>query len=227
MFDNLFEQTEQAMADIAFANLDPNSGPISASMDIVLERNRVTSRPYHGGAFTGNHCHKYVTSKVYLQLTDELIKQTQLLTTDSDIVDNAHIIKMNFDSINNSFNKIHTSISHTQPISPNSIDSIQKDIDNYIHIFKTHYPGNIIPKHHILHKHCIPHIKRFGFGMGLLGEQGTEASHQTISRIERRAISITNKLDKFKFIMTTHYLGVSPSLQIQRKKSRKRKSRSN
>ena len=225
MLLNLYEKTENELANLAFKALDENSGPVSASLEPILESLRVTSRPYHGGAFTGNHCHKYVASKVYEKLTDEIIKQTQLYTLDPFIIDHAHIIKLKFDTINKAFYKIHLAISHTNHIAQDSIDSLQQDIDNYMHIFNTHFPGNLLPKHHILHKHVIPHIRRYGFGMGLLGEQGTENSHQTISKIEQRAVSIVNELDKLKFIMTTHYLGVSPMLQsIKISDDRKRKS---
>ena len=53
---------------------------------------------------------------------------------------------------------------------------------------------------------------RFGFGLGLLGEQGTEASHQTIAKISSRSIGINNEIQRLKFVMTTHILDSSPLL---------------
>ena len=50
-------------------------------------------------------------------------------------------------------------------------------------------------------------------------------SHQAISKIEKRSLSINNKCDRLKFILSTHLLGVSPLLCFTKeKKARKRKS---
>ena len=95
-----------------------------------------------------------------------------------------------------------------------------------MHILNTKYfPGKIIPEQHILHKHCVPYIQRHGYALGRDGEQGTESSHQTISKIEKSATAIVNKYEKLKFIMTTQLLNASPVLKIQKeKKKRKRKN---
>ena len=110
---------------------------------------------------------------------------------------------------------------HTKRIHPQTIPEIQQHIDTYIRKFESFYPGKLLPKHHILHKHCIPYIIRHGFGLGLMGEQGTEASHQTIARISERAVAIKDPLKKLQFIMHTHYLDVSPTLKIKREKRRR------
>ena len=126
-----------------------------------------------------------------------------------------------FNDINECFYNVHTSLSHTKRIHPLTIPEIQQHIDTYIRKFESFYPGKLLPKHHILHKHCIPYIIRHGFGLGLMGEQGTEASHQTIARISERAVAIKDPLKKLQFIMHTHYLGVSPTLKIKREKRRR------
>ena len=56
-----------------------------------------------------------------------------------------------------------------------------------------------------------------------MGEQGTEASHQTIARISERAVAIKDPLKKLAFIMQTHYLGVSPTLKIKHEKRVRKK----
>ena len=71
----------------------------------------------------------------------------------------------------------------------------------------------------------MPYIQRHSYALGRDGEQGTESSHQTISKIEKRATAIVNKYEKLKFIMTTQLLNASPVLKIQKeKKKRKRKN---
>ena len=51
-------------------------------------------------------------------------------------------------------------------------------------------------------------------GLGLLGEQGTENSHQMIAKIEKdRAHGFRNDIEKLKHILTSHLLQVAPALR--------------
>ena len=80
-------------------------------------------------------------------------------------------------------------------------------------IYRRFFPNTTIPKQHILEHHCIPHIKQHSFGLGLMGEQGTEASHQSIALIEQRARGIVDPFKKGKFILETHILNTYPHLR--------------
>ena len=121
---------------------------------------------------------------------------------------------MTFNNLNSAFNKVHNAISHTKPIQPSSISEIQTAIDNYMLTYRRMFPLKVIPKQHILEKHCIPHIQQYKVGLGLLGEQGRESSHQMISSIEKhRAHGITNDLKKLHHILTIHLLQVAPALR--------------
>ena len=105
--------------------------------------------------------------------------------------------------------------------SPNSNRHQHTHISCYLAYFKR----KILPKQHILQKHCVPYIRRHGYALWRAGEQGTESSHQTIARIKRRAAAIVNNVEKLKFIMTTQLLNVSPMLRFRKeKKKRKRKN---
>ena len=134
-------------------------------------------------------------------------------------------MKQNFDHINECFYKIHKTISGTDPIKTDDLLQIQTDINTYISCYLAYFKRKILPKQHILQKHCVPYIRRHGYALGRAGEQGTESSHQTIARIERRAAAIVNNVEKLKFIMTTQLLNVSPMLRFRKeKKKRKRKN---
>ena len=99
-------------------------------------------------------------------------------------------------------------------IEPERLPYIETLIDNYMAIYRAQYPNKTIPKQHLLEQHCIPYIKKYKIGLGLMGEQGTEASHQTISQIEHsRAFAIKDKMKKAEFIMTTHILQILTKLQ--------------
>ena len=45
------------------------------------------------------------------------------------------------------------------------------------------FPGNIIPKMHILENHATPFMSRTKHQLGLYGEQGTESVHAEVNII--------------------------------------------
>ena len=212
------KEVKQNIMNLAFQELHPRSGPIASSLDVILTKNHITPQPYHSRSFIGNHCHKYTRQSVYTQLTNELIAQTQACTRDPFIVDDAHVMAKNFNTINEAFSAIHMEISHSRPIDKNTLPAIQEKIDTYMESFRRVFPRKTIPKHHILEHHCLPFIKRHGVGLGLLGEQGTESSHQTIAKLERRAHGIVDKPAKLKFIMNAQLLHCAPSFQSSNSK---------
>ena len=95
-------------------------------------------------------------------------------------------------------------------INADSLENMNTAINSYMAAFRQHFPKVTIPKQHILEHHCIPFIQHTHFGLGFLGEQGTENSHQAIKKLEKRACGITNDVEKLRFIMNTHLLHVSP-----------------
>ena len=94
-------------------------------------------------------------------------------------------------------------------------------------IYRRQFPNKVIPKQHILEYHCMPFIERTMCGLGLLGEQGTEMSHQTVKKIEKRALGVVNECEKMKFVMKTLIIQTAPALTkalpISKPKSSKRK----
>ena len=218
------EKAEEQLDQISFVTLTPKKGPICSSLEPVLKSVRITPQAWYGGSMCGNHSNKYFRDDVYALLTDEIVKQTRRLTNCPFIIDKAYTVKLTFDNLNSSFKEVHTLISHTKPISMDALPNIQASIDTYMGLYRRMFPNKCIPKQHILEHHCVPFIKRSGFGLGLLGEQGTEASHQSIAKIEReRANGITDPIKKLQFIMETHIIDTSPSL---RRKNRHRRSES-
>ena len=58
-------------------------------------------------------------------------------------------------------------------------------------------------------------------GLGVLGEQGTENSHQTMARIERRAYGQKSKCKTTAFILKEHLLQVMPDVRLKEEKPSK------
>ena len=209
---------QQKIMNLAFQKLVPRSGPIASSLDDILTQNHITPQAYHSRSFIGNHCHKYTRQTVYTQLTNAVITQTQACTRDPFIVDDAHVTAHNFNLINAAYSAVHAAISHSHPIDQKDLPAIKEQIDTYMNLFRRTFPRKTIPKHHILEHHCVPFIEKHGIGLGLLGEQGTESSHQTIVKLERRAQGIVDKTARMKFIMNAQLLHCAPSFQSSQAK---------
>ena len=207
------EATEQQLENLQYKPLDIRDGPIASSLESVLEKHRITPQSYFSRAFVGNHCNKYLQSHVFTDLTDNIIKQTQACTNNPAALAKAKHTKKVFDSLNRAFASLHSEISDIKHICKTDIPAIQNQINTYMTLFRQLFPGKTIPKQHILETHIIPFIKTTPFGLGLLGEQGTEMCHQTIKILEKRAEGIKNKLKKMKFIMNSQLLQVNPDLK--------------
>ena len=70
-------------------------------------------------------------------------------------------------------------------------------IDQYLKYYREIKPGQIYPKLHILESHCVDFIKRWGYGLGLHGEQGGEQ------------VSIKNIINNTYIHFNTIYITIS------------------
>ena len=202
--------TEHLISLITHKELTHRSGPVALSLDPILKTHRITPQAYHSRSFVGNHCHKYIQQHVYTQLAHSLVTKTQSCTYDLLVIEQAQTQELIFNDLNASFSQVHNAISHSKHIDTNSLASIQTAIDNYMATYRRHFPNHTIPKQHILEKHCTTFIQHFHCGLGLLGEQGTENSHQQVKLLEKRACGINNESERLLFIMKAILLRVSP-----------------
>ena len=67
----------------------------------------------------------------------------------------------------------------------------------------------------MLERHCLPlpFIERWGFGLGLSGEQGGEMMHANGAKIERRMIGMKDKSANMRVVVEAHRLQNTPSLK--------------
>ena len=164
--------------------------------------------------------------KIYTKLTKHIIKTASQLTNNQHIIDRAYQTRATFDTINAAFGSVHTLISHTDPITEDTIDNIKHAVDHYMNLYRRFFPNKVLPKHHILESHCIPFIERHKFGLGLLGEQGGELIHSTVSKLEKRTHAMRNETTQLKTVMQLSHLQTSPDLQslVPAKKKRVQKT---
>ena len=215
--DNVsIKNTENIMKKIreVVDELPPLSGPVTAGLDNALKHNKIQMQAYHGRSFVGNHCHRYLKEDTYTSVCDSVVNTTKTFTTNKMILRKAEAASITFKELNRLYLQVHQSISHKEPIMPDSYKTIKQNIKRYMAFYrKTFSSIPITPKQHILECHCLPFIKRTKFGLGLLGEQGGEECHAQINILKSRAYGIQKEEDKLILLMTDHQTLVSPSIQ--------------
>ena len=76
--------------------------------------------------------------------------------------------------------------------------------------------STVLPKMHILEDHVIPWFRRWRLGFGLMGEQGAEAIHAHMMRLERLHQGIPDQVERLKYIVKELILESDPSLTCLR-----------
>ncbi len=211
-FQEKISSLEDDLADLQFESVTPRSGPVCSQLDTILDKHKITPQSYHSRSFIGNHCHKYVTSHVYKELTAVVVRKTQECTYKQSIIDTAYMIREKFNQLNELYKNVHIQLSHGSPISQDTIPHIQSNIKRYMTFYRKAFNNKIIPKQHILEKHCISWIQAYGFGLALHGEQGGELIHATVAKLERRGAGIRNEETRVKLIITSQHLQTSSEL---------------
>ena len=83
-------------------------------IDTTLENNRIKKQAYHGGTFTGNHCHRYLKKKIFEKLTSEIVREAGTYTTDNSILSKTKLLQSQFNKLNNLFREVHLALSHSK-----------------------------------------------------------------------------------------------------------------
>ena len=213
--EHLAFATELANLDDYFDknSLKPCTGPISKDIEKTLKKHKIESKAWHGGSFIGNHCNKYMQPDVYTSITSNICNKTVKLTQDQTIIQAAIKIKIKFDTLNSSYSKLHQQISHSRKIDPSQHSSIQQNINTYMTHYRQYFPGKVIPKMHILEHHCLQFIENYGFGLGLIGEQGGEQLHASMTRFQQRMGRIRNPQKRLRSTIEAHHAQNSPILR--------------
>ena len=135
----------------------------------------------------------------------------ELYTNDISILAKSNCLKKQFDCLNILFRQVHLALSNSRSVNVSTTIDIQNKLINpYMSHYRDLFPNKTIPKQHILKHHCTEFMRIHKFGLSLLSEQGTEASHQSISKIASRANGIINEKDRLHFILQTHIVSVCP-----------------
>ena len=192
--------------------LPDGTGPLSRSMDKKLKEIGIDRGVYHGGNFVGNHCHIYLHK--HKEITKHVFQHTVKLTNglNLDASDHALVVQEQFNLINQTYLDIHTEISHSRRVPKEKLKGIKQNISYYMSIQRNQFK-HVTPKMHMLEHHCLPFIHKWGFGLGLMGEQGGESLHSSFSLAERKTANVRNKSERLKHAVKCHRLQVSTELR--------------
>ena len=201
-------------------------GPLVSALDKCLTKHKIARQAFHGGAFVGNHCNRYIRQDVQDSIKDTIISTAKSLTEDKTSsfevplsADDLECLQMRSKiadaldkhaSLNFAFNVIHENISHSCPLNDSQIDIAEIFIDHYMELVRQH--DKVTPKSHLLEHHVIPWVRSYKCGMALHGEQGVEQLHSSVAKIAARCRGIRNKFDQQKHILEAMIVHTSPVL---------------
>ena len=193
---------------------EKKSGPITQNLEKVLAKHKIEPQAFHSGAFIGNHCNKYLNTDVFGELLDSIVVEMYKLTENVDLHCSAQDVRDSFIQLNELFSRVHRLISHSMPIPDSQLEEIKQAISEYMQFFRMRFlhRTRVIPKQHMLEHHCVSWIRRWGFGMGLLGEQGGEQLHATVNNLKRRTWGMRRSADSLRTQLTEALLQTSPEV---------------
>ena len=82
---------------------------------------------------------------------------------------------------------------------------------------------SITPKLHLLEHHVVPFIKKWGYGIGLYGEQGIESVHQSFNKLTVTYCRMKPNIRRLKSMMDAHMISVNPEPRAFKPPVKKRK----
>ena len=219
-FVEMIERRKEKKDQGGKKELEYKSGPVTASLSKVLTKHHIIPQAFHGGAFIGNHCKTYLTENVRNSLASNIIDMTVKLVGDPKIHQLSRNIAEKFCTLNELYEKVHTCISDTSCCSPEELQVLEQAIQNYMTFFRTKFSmdSRVTPKQHLLEHHCVPFIRKWGFRLGLHGEQGGEQIHHQVNEIKKNAKNIPKKKEQLEYLVKTMLTKSSPLVHSPQKK---------
>ena len=181
-------------------------GPCKASIEPVLQGKNIQRQAYHGRAFVGNH--------VGIALQPDVIQS--IVEAPSNIIENrcpslmsdAKQLLERYKKLFLGYATCRKLFSHCQKLSEADLSELDLSIKELLKLCRTEIVerkmGNITPKLHLLESHTVSSARRFGVGLGLLGEQGSESIHARFNALERDYHSIPNQLERYRAMSQQH-----------------------
>ena len=184
-------------------------GPCESTVEPVLQRNNIQRQKYFGGAFIGNHIHHALQPQVTHQ-----ISTVHVLSRCPALLPEALTVAERYDKVMTLYADCRNIFSSSHPIDASTLRILEENIKCFMSTARTEVVqrsrGHITPKLHLLERHVVPSMRRFGVGLGLLGEQGGEGIHAEFNTLSRTFDSVVRELDRLKMIIQQHCLTTLP-----------------
>ena len=87
------------------------TGPITSSLDDALQSNGIYLQAYHERSLIGNHCHKYLKSSVFENISDKMLESTIKVTNNHLLQNKADDISAKFKALNSLYSDVHSLLS--------------------------------------------------------------------------------------------------------------------
>ena len=152
------------------------NSPCESSIEPVLQKNNIQRQAYHGGAFVGNQVHKALKGKFITALTSALAEVVSKCCPE--LLRDAQEIAERYKRLMSQYSACSTMFSSIDAFDDEMIIRLDGHIKTFMATARREVVrrrlGNVTPKLHLLEDHIVLCIRRFGVGLGLLGEQGGE-----------------------------------------------------
>ncbi len=209
--EKLDQQMEKLQSE---CEIKSGMGPLVQGLERILDEHKIDQEVYYGGIFNGNACDKFL--KVYPAVFASIEQLAHKVATElkmENIYNEGKLICDQFSKLFELRSIVHKLVGHAKPIRGDDLLPIQPAIDAYLSYYRQTFPGSSITvKMHLMEDHAFEDIKRYGCGLGLLGEQGFESVHHTFKEIFDRCKNVAPS-KRMLCAVKRHQLVTNPELQ--------------
>ncbi|XP_035686133.1 uncharacterized protein LOC118422598 [Branchiostoma floridae] len=195
------------------ASVKPGKGPLASQLEPVMKSFKVHREAYQGRTFVGNHVNKMLNDKPIEHLTSSVVKTMGEICDGNDFP--LSIIRMGKEVAERHekrlkmFAKCHKGYAHGGKKEDKDLDQLDLDIKSFMSEYRKD-SRCVSLKMHLLEEHVVPCIRRWGFGLGFLAEQGIEEVHAQFNRLAQSTRSIADPVARLKSTLKSHLIKVSP-----------------
>ena len=221
---NTIQETQQKISKLSGSK--EFSGPCVASVEPVLQQHNIQRQVYHGGAFIGNHINQALKPTVVTAISQAHVPVVQERC--AALLNEANVISQRYQSLLSQYAACRVIFSHSKPITDLDIEQLSAKVQSFLELCRREVVerqfGNITPKLHLLENHTEPMMRRLRVGLGLLGEQGAESLHSSLSSLASKFKNIPGELQRLKAVADQHLLTTTDEASKLRPRPRKRKA---
>ncbi len=219
--ENNMEKIKLKLKDLKTKTvLQLGDGPLVENFDRIMDEHKIYRELYYGGILNGNSCDQFlkVHDSVFKELEKVIVKIAIGMRL-PDVYTEGTSLCSKLNQVFQLRARVHRLISHAQPISDVETGGIQPAIDAYMSCFRQEFPEEsvVVLKQHLIEDQTVDDIRKYKFGLGMVGEQGFESIHHKFKGIfdGHSALAPAKRL---LCSMQEHHLAINPKLEEFRPK---------